>query len=223
MYKAALHPYLMEAMGLGQPPMDPSMQQMDPNAQQAMDPNSQPMVDPNAQQMDPNAQQAMDPNAQQAPAEPLEDPLSITKEEGLFAIESLQIVNLLQKLLRAKYSLLLMYYHYGAYMKGVIRDGLYNHFKEHAKEEKDSAYNIVKKIVALGGEAPAKIETIKPVTNVQEILLTILAAEQKIQGSWRELDAAAGENLALKSFAQEQCLLDCQHADDIRRYLRGEE
>lgn len=149
------------------------------------------------------------------------DPLRNTKDEGLYAVNELQIIEALQKILAGKYAIMVMYLHYGATMMTLERDGLYKHFLEHAKEERESAYLVATKIVAMGGQAAPKVGTVRPAALLPEMLMELLKAEQKVQHLWCELALAAGQNVGLQSFAQSQGELDMHHADDIRRWLRS--
>ncbi len=151
------------------------------------------------------------------------DPLRVSKDEGLYAVNELQIIEILQKILSGKYALMVMYLHYGATLLAHWRDGVHEHFQEHAKEEQLSAYYLAKKIVAMGGQATPKVGTVRPVATFADMGLELLKAEQKVLRLWSELNLAAGQNLGLQSLAQDGALLDQQHADDIRRYMRSME
>jgi bacterioferritin (cytochrome b1) len=153
----------------------------------------------------------------------VDDPLAVSKDEGQYAVNPPAMIALLNKLLAAKYSLWVLYQHYGTTMLARCRDGLHEHFQTHAGEEQQLAYDLGKKIVALGGQALPKVSGLKPAFDFQTMLLQLLEAEQKSIKLWRELDLAAGENLGLKTAAGDCARLDTAHADDLRRYLRSPE
>lgn len=148
------------------------------------------------------------------------DPLAISDEEGQFADHG-SVVNALKHLLAHKYQLMLSYVNYGDTLRHLARDGLYAHFQEHAAEERGHAYELAKRLTALGETADVSLGVLAPVATVEEALLALLRLEQQAQQMWRTLRSYAGENLSLDSFCQDSAWRDGQHADDLRRYLRS--
>lgn len=148
------------------------------------------------------------------------DPLSISDEEGQFADYG-SVVNGLRTLLSIKYQLMLTYMNYGDSLQHIARDGIYKHFQEHIEEERAHAYELAKRLSALGESNGVMLGALSPVTSLEETLHTLLKMEQQAQAAWRTLRSYAGNNLALDSFCQDGAWRDGQHADDLRRYLRS--
>jgi bacterioferritin (cytochrome b1) len=236
--KEALHPYLQTIMGNlpptigegeGSPDMEPPPEPVPPGmtTEQPMEGEQAATTDMPPQQ--PGMGGQLPPEAQmlaamgQTPGMPdPNDPLRNTKDEGVYSVDEMGILEILSKILTGKYAILIMYYHYGATMLSLSRDSIYKHFLEHAKEERESAYMVAKLIVAMGGQAAPKVGPVRPAVDMASMFSELLKAEQKVQGFWRELNMAAGQNLGLQAFAQDQCQLDFQHANDLRRWIRSE-
>lgn len=180
-------------------------------------------VDPNAPDSDDEAILAALTGSGADPAEiPDEpDPLTVSDDEGQYADYG-GVVNSLKNLLSLKYQLLVMYMNYGDVLQHVARDGIYEHFQEHIKEERQHVYEISKRLSALGEVVEVSFTPFPPVSDLRGALLELLKAEQTAQRGWRTLRSYAGNNLALDSFCQDGAWKDGQHADDMRRYLRSE-
>lgn len=130
----------------------------------------------------------------------------------------------LQAILSKKYALLLAYIHYGDQLRAFCRDGIYQHFQEHIKEERDAIYQLNKKITALGGDAvvaPEPVPTV-PLDQPRAVFEAVLALEQAVVALWSDLFRKTADDVALNAMAQDGALVDQQHADDMRRYLRSE-
>lgn len=130
----------------------------------------------------------------------------------------------LQRILSKKYTLLLAYIAYGDQLRVYARDGVFEHFQEHFKEERDAIYQLNKKITALGGDAdvaPAPVPRI-PLDQPRAVFETLLSLELDVVQLWSELFHTSTEDVALNALAQDGALVDQQHADDMRRYLRSE-
>jgi len=151
---------------------------------------------------------------------PESDPLGISDEEGQYADYGMA-VQTLKKLLSLKYQLMLTYVNYGDTLQHLARDGIYKHFQEHIEEERTHAYELAKRLSALGESAEVTLGSLTPANSVQDALLELLKMEQQAQGGWRLLRSYAGNNLSLDSFCQDSAWKDGQHADDLRRYLRS--
>ena len=63
-------------------------------------------------------------------------PLAISPEEGTPGAPTERILNQLQKILRLKYGAVIMYMNYGDRVRAHYRDAIYDHFKEHLKQER---------------------------------------------------------------------------------------
>lgn len=146
-------------------------------------------------------------------------PLAASPEEGLFAVPQERVVAQCNKLLKMKYTLILMYINYGDRIRAHFRDTLYAHFNEHMQEERTDAYHLAMKITALGGEPTPKIATIPDLNDMHQIFVTLLQAEKELLQELRALTALAGDNLSLKVTLEQMVLTDSQHADDLRRMM----
>lgn len=132
--------------------------------------------------------------------------------------------SILQELVNAKYALMLAYAHYGDQLRDLARDGLHTHFNRHSAEEREQAYQLNKKLTALGGAAhvgPVSFVEVD-VDDISGVLEALLAMERKSVELWTELfHATQTSDVALNGMAQNGAV-ECQgHADDLIRYLRS--
>lgn len=146
-------------------------------------------------------------------------PLAVSPEEGLFAVPQEKVVGQCVKLLKLKYTAMLMYVNYGDRIRAHFRDSIYAHFNEHMEEERKDAYHLAMKITALGGEPTPKVVAIPDINDLHQIFMHLLQAEKELLQELRNLVAMAGENLSLKVMAEQMVLTDQQHADDMRRMM----
>lgn len=146
-------------------------------------------------------------------------PLAVSPEEGLFAVPQEQVVAQCNKLLKQKYTIMIMYVNYGDRIRAHFRDPIYEHFKEHMDEERNDAYHLTMKITALGGEPTPKVATIPDLNDLHQIFMALLQAEKELIQELRNLSMMAGENLPLKVMLEQMVLTDQQHADDLRRMM----
>jgi bacterioferritin len=146
-------------------------------------------------------------------------PLAVSQEEGLFAVPQEKVVAQCQKLLKLKYTAMLMYVNYGDRIRAHFRDPIYAHFQEHMKEEREDAYHLAMKITALGGEPTPKVASIPDINDLHQMFIALLQAEKELLQELRNLAAMAGENLGLKVTLEQMALTDSRHADDIRRMM----
>jgi len=146
-------------------------------------------------------------------------PLAVSPEEGMFAVPQEKIVGQCLKLLKLKYTTMLMYINYGDRIRAHFRDAIYAHFKEHAGEEREDAYHLTMKITALGGEPTPKVSTVPDVNDLHQIFMILLQAEKQLIQELRNLSLMAGENLSIKVMLEQMVLTDQQHADDLRRMM----
>ena len=167
------------------------------------------------------------PQADQPPVEPMPQPtasvgvhpLAVSPEEGLFAVPQEKVVAQCQKLLRLKYSAMISYVNYGDRIRAHFRDPIYEHFNEHMAEERRDAYHLAMKITALGGEPAPKVSPVPDVSDLHQIMMTLLQMEKELLQELRVLAAMAGENIGLKTSLEQMALTDSRHADDLRRMM----
>lgn len=146
-------------------------------------------------------------------------PLAVSPEEGFFAVPQEAVVAQCNKLLKLKYTIMIMYMNYGDRVRAHFRDSIYGHFKEHMGEERDDAYHLTMKITALGGEPTPKVSSVPDINNLHQMFVALLQAEKEIIQELRNLSAMAGDNLSLKVMLEQMVLTDQQHADDLRRMM----
>jgi bacterioferritin (cytochrome b1) len=183
-------------------------------------------VAPQAEMAEPvgeSAGTAVNPLEEVAPPQPTASegthPLAVSQEEGLFAVPQERVVAQCQKLLKLKYTQMIMYVNYGDRLRAHFRDPIYEHFNEHMGEERQDAYHLAMKITALGGEPTPKVATVPDVNDLHQMFMVLLQAEKAILQELRNLAAMAGENIGLKTTLEQMALTDSQHADDIRRMM----
>lgn len=144
-------------------------------------------------------------------------PLVVSNEEGLFTVSQEQMVSLLQKVLKLKYTAVLMYMNYGDRIRAHFRDALYAHFQEHLNEERQACYDLAMKITALGGEPDVQVTKVPSTPVIMEMMGHIMQAEKVLIESQRNVIAACGENIGLRVLMENSLLLDQRHLDDARR------
>jgi len=69
-------------------------------------------------------------------------PFAISPEEGLPAIPQDQLLKKLEKLASLKAGAVQMYHAYADAVRAPFRDALFEHFEEHAKEERAGLYDV---------------------------------------------------------------------------------
>jgi len=143
---------------------------------------------------------------------------NVPAREGQFAAPDGQVVAHLQKFLNAKYAIDIAYRSFADRVKGPWRDALVSHWQEHAKEERDSAYDLAMKLVGLGAD-PIQTAVQVPAcpANVFAFCKALIELELKAIENSRRLIVLAGDNTAMKVLAENVILVDTQHLDDLRR------
>ena len=144
-------------------------------------------------------------------------PLAVSPEEGAFAIPQDQMIKLLQKSLKLKYTAVLMYVNYGDRIRSHFRDSVYGHFQEHMAEERASCYDLAMKITALGGEPEVQVGKVPSTPAISEMFMHIMQLEKELIQGQRDLLAVCGENVGLRILIENSLLEDQRHLDDARR------
>lgn len=144
-------------------------------------------------------------------------PLAVSAEEGLFAVDQASMLTMLQKLLRLKYTAVLMYMNYGDRIRSHFRDAVYEHFQEHLKEERAACYDLVMKITALGGEPDVQVTKVPSTPVLTEMFAHVMQMEKQLIAQLREIVAVCGENTGLRVQLETAIELDQRHLDDARR------
>lgn len=143
---------------------------------------------------------------------------TVPAQEGALLAPDGQVLSLMGKLLTAKYSIENSYRCFSDRIRGPWRDSLVDHWHEHAKDERKSAYDIAMKIIALGGEPSVTTIQIPPSDGTPQSLGKLLISQEleAIQVC-RELIILAGDQTSLRLLAEETVILDSHHLDDLRR------
>lgn len=143
---------------------------------------------------------------------------NVPSREGQFAAPDGQVIAHLQKFLNAKYAIDAAYRSFADRVKGPWRDALVDHWHEHAKEERDQAYDLAMKVVGLGADP---VQTVVQVPACPATVIgfckVLMEMELKAIENGRRLIALAGDNTAMKVLGENLILTDTQHLDDLRR------
>lgn len=146
-------------------------------------------------------------------------PLAVSPEEGLFAVPQEQMLKLLQKALKLKYTAVLMYMNYGDRIRSHFRDSIYEHFQEHITEERTACYDLAMKITALGGEPEVQVAKIPSTASMSEMFMHVMQAEKELIQGQRDILAVCGEHTGLRILIENSLLQDQRHLDDARRMM----
>ncbi len=142
--------------------------------------------------------------------------------EGGLAVPTGQVIAHLQKWLAAKYRINAAYLSYADRVKGPWRDSLVEHWTTHAGEERQAAYDLAMKIVGLGGDPSVTVIEVPATTaNLGALCANLMSLELKAIEAARETMSMAGEMVSLRVLAENICLVDTQHLDDLVRMTSG--
>lgn len=146
-------------------------------------------------------------------------PMAVSPEEGSFAVPQESVIKQLQKMVSLKYRKIIAYINYGDRLRAHFRDSVAEHFDEHVEHERDHVRDLTIKLTALGGEPPVKVPSFLDTPDLHQIILSVLQYEKELVKECRALADMAGDNIALKAFAEDIAVRDQRHADDMRRIL----
>lgn len=144
-------------------------------------------------------------------------PSAVSAEEGLFAVPQERVLASLQKVLKLKYTAVLMYMNYGDRVRSHFRDTVYDHFQAHMLEEREACYDLAMKITALGGEPEVQVAKVPSTASMAEMFMWVMQAEKTLILQLRELLAVCGDNVGLRVLLENMLLADQRHLDDARR------
>lgn len=138
--------------------------------------------------------------------------------EGQFAAPDGQVIAHLQRFLTAKYAIDIAYRSFADRVHGPWRDALVDHWHDHAKEERDQAYQLAMKLSALGADPmQTGVEVPHCQPTVPHFCKALMALELKGIENGRKLIVLAGDNTAMKVLGENVVLTDTHHLDDLRR------
>ena len=144
---------------------------------------------------------------------------AVPGQEGDFAAPIGEVIAHLTGYLTAKYTVEASYRSFADRVKGPWRDSLVDHWLEHAKEERQSSYDLAMKLVGLG--ADPIITTIQvPACTASLAGFCQLLMKQELDAieAGRKLITMAGTGTSMIVLAENTVLLDTQHLDDLRRF-----
>jgi len=145
---------------------------------------------------------------------------TVPSKEGSLAAPDGQVIAHLQKFLSAKYAVEMAYRNYSDRVRGPWRDSLVDHWAEHAKDERQSIYDLSMKVVGMGGDPIQTYIQIPACTaNVEAFMQVLMSMELEAIEAGRELVKLAGDNTGLKVLGENTVLLDQHHIDDLRRMM----
>jgi bacterioferritin (cytochrome b1) len=142
--------------------------------------------------------------------------------EGSLAVPTGQLIAHLQKWLGAKYRIDAAYRSFADRVKGPWRDSLVEHWTTHAGEERQAAYDLAMKIVGLGGDPNVTIIEVPQTTpNLGALCAVLMGLEVKAIEAARETMSMSGDRVSLRVLAENICLVDTAHLDDLTRMCVG--
>lgn len=142
----------------------------------------------------------------------------IVQDNNGFTVPTAQVIAHLIEWQNAKYTIDIVYRNFADRVRGPWRDSIYEHWYEHAKEERENAYNLSMKIIALGADPMHTVVTIPQCpSNLAGFCAIIKDLEIKAIEKGKKTLEFAGENDSLRVFAEDIILIDSQHLDDLAR------
>jgi hypothetical protein len=140
-------------------------------------------------------------------------------KEGEFAAPDGQVISHLQKFLSAKYAIDMAYRNFSDRIRGPFRDGLSEHWYEHADDERKNIYALNMKVIGMGADPIQSYVQIPVCTpNVGAFIQVLMQMELDAIEMGRQLAELAGSNIGLRVFAEDTVVLDTHHLDDLRRW-----
>lgn len=141
-----------------------------------------------------------------------------TPQEGELAVPEGELIAQLGKWLTAKYRIDAAYRSYADRIRGPWRDSLVDHWYKHAEEERQQAYDLAMKIVALGGDPmQTVIDVPASPANLMGFCANLMQLELDAIENAHATIRMAGANGPVRVLAEQIMLVDAQHLDDLRR------
>ena len=136
-----------------------------------------------------------------------------------------EVLNLLGEIYQEEMAGITRYLHYSFMIMGHNRIPIQSWFRSNATEGMTHATTIGEKITSLGGHPPmvaAKAEEMN-VHTVQQLLEESLSFEEKNIELYKKLVEVAARfgDVALEELARSQVRVEMEHADEVRKMLRG--
>lgn len=139
-----------------------------------------------------------------------------------FTVPVVQVIAHLTEWQSAKYTIDILYRNFADRITGPWRDAVYEHWYEHAKEERENAYNLSMKIISLGGDpVHSGIEFPSQPKDLNGFFQVLKDLEIKAIGKGKTAIEYSGQNDSLRIFAEEIISIDSHHLDDLIRMSAG--
>jgi bacterioferritin (cytochrome b1) len=145
--------------------------------------------------------------------------VALTPElEGDYSTDKEGLCVLLMDIMHCKYAIYIAYTNFADRLRGPYRDAVVEHWQDHAKEEKQAAYDIAMKLFGLGCDPTVRCIEIPECGNeVGEMAKCLANMELDLINKSRALCSLSGENTAMRVLGENIVLTDTQHLDDLRR------
>ena len=138
--------------------------------------------------------------------------------EGGYAADGVSLIKTLMSILVCKYGIDNAYRSLADRIRGPFRDAVVEHWHEHAKEERQAAYDIAMKVVGLGGDPVITTVTTPDCgPDLGEFIQLLVNLELDLISKERQLIEESGDNTSMKVLGENLVLVDTQHLDDLRR------
>lgn len=147
------------------------------------------------------------------------DKVALTPEkEGAYGTADGQMISILQDILNCKYAIDNAYRSFSDRLTGPYREAVTEHWKDHAKDERQGAYDIAMKIVGMGGDPMVTMVSVPQCPgNIAAFAKCLVDMELDLINKARELIECCGDNTAMRVLAENIVLIDTHHLDDLRR------
>jgi bacterioferritin (cytochrome b1) len=142
--------------------------------------------------------------------------------EGALAAPVGEVINHLNNWIADKYAIDIAYRNFSDRIPGPYRDGIADHFNDHAKEERGHAYDLNMIVIGLNSDPIQTMIRIPSCpSNIQGFISTLISMELKAVQAGRKAIELAGDLTSLKVTAENILNIDTQHLNDLRRFSKN--
>jgi bacterioferritin (cytochrome b1) len=136
-----------------------------------------------------------------------------------------EITELLQEALKAEFQQWDLYYAYKDELRGLSRDPIVDHFKEHADDEAEHISILQRYLVSMGVQPTKQRDTIPEIDALrpEAIIQLQLQFEVRAVETYRKLLSLLEETDPLKIEIENILAKEMEHAQDLELYLQGRE
>ena len=140
------------------------------------------------------------------------------EKEGSYGTADGQMISILQDILNCKYAIDNAYRSFSDRLTGPYREAVVEHWKDHAKDERQGAYDIAMKIVGMGADPMVTTTSVPQCPgNLAAFGQCLVEMELDLIKKARELIDCCGDNTSMRVLAENIVLIDTHHLDDQRR------